>query len=267
MEGNVGQASGVFRQLRNVAFEPNAAANFISVAEALNRGCTVVYSSPDDVYTLGVFGSTNLFSRKYVGGKLSSHYTCDMTAENALITTVANNMRNYTPREVSQARAARQLMLNLAHASSAAIMDMLDSGIVNCTVTKMDIRNADAIFGPSIPSLKGKTAKQASAVSPNILAPRVTQVEQVVVVDVFFVKKLQFLIGVLSPLELSFCVQLKNRGVECMSSALTSFLSTASSRGFDCVLIKSDGEGAIGAMSTALKSSSIHQDQASTFQL
>ena len=195
---------GCFDNYGNVAFQPNVAANVISVAEALNRGCTVVYSSPDDVYTLGVFGSTYLFFKKYVGGKLSSHYTCDMTAENALITTVANNMRNYTPREVPQARAARQLMLNLAHASSAATMDMLDSGILNCTV---DIRNADAIFGPSIPSLKGKTAKQASAVSPNILAPRVTQVEQVVAVVVFFVKKLQFLLGVLSPLGLSFCVQ------------------------------------------------------------
>jgi hypothetical protein len=123
-------------------------------------------------FSLGVRWNIPQFSRKYVGGKLSSHYTCNMTVENALITTVANNMRNYFPREVSQARAARQLMLNLAHASSTATMDMLDSDILNCTVTK-----TDAIFGPSIPSLKRKTAKQASAVSPNVLAPRVTQVE------------------------------------------------------------------------------------------
>ena len=58
-----------------------------------------------------------------------------MNTHTALITTVADNMRNYTPREVSQARSARQLMISLAHASSAATIDMLNAGILNCSVT------------------------------------------------------------------------------------------------------------------------------------
>ena len=102
-------------------------------------------------------------------------------------------MRNYTTREVSQARAARELMLNLAHASSVGTIDTLDSGVLNCAVTKTDIRNADAIFGTSIPSLKGKTVKRSSVPSTIVVAPRVTQVQQIMAVDVFFVKKLPFL--------------------------------------------------------------------------
>ena len=53
----------------HAAFHPNAAENVISVAEALNRGCTVVCSSPDDMNTLGVVMHNYVFSRKTVRGK------------------------------------------------------------------------------------------------------------------------------------------------------------------------------------------------------
>ena len=150
----------------------------------------MTYSSPEDAYTLGVCGRDYVLSRKFVSGRLSSHYTRANTLDTALITTVANNMRNYNPREVSQARAARELMLNLGHASSTATIDMLDSGILNCAVTKTDVHNADAIFGPSVPSLKGKTVKRTSRASPNIVAPRVTQVEQIIqeLIPTFFAR-------------------------------------------------------------------------------
>jgi hypothetical protein len=71
--------------------------------------------------------------------------------------------QHYTSREVLQARAAHELMVSLAQTSSSAMIDMLDSRILNCSVNKTDVRNADAIFGQSIPSLKGKTVHQQSA--------------------------------------------------------------------------------------------------------
>lgn len=55
---------------------------------------------------------------------------------------------------------------------------------------------------------------------------------------------------------------LKNRGVECVASALTTFLATASSRGFDCIIIKTDGEGAIASMATVLNGKGIVIDTA-----
>ena len=44
------------------------------------------------------------------------------------IATVADNMRQYTKREVNQATNARELMARLAHASSQATIGMLDTG-------------------------------------------------------------------------------------------------------------------------------------------
>ena len=173
-----------------------------------------------------------------------------MTAHTVLVTTVADNMQNHTKREVAQARTSRELMHSLAHTSSAAMIDMIDAGILNCTATKTDVRNANVIFGPSTASLKGKTTKRSSTISPNILAPRMTQVEQVLAADIFFVMKLPFLLGVLIPLGLSLCMPLKNRGVKNRGA-------TASSRGFDCIIIKTDGKGAIASMATALNATGI----------
>ena len=129
--------------------------------------------------------------------------------------------------------------------------------MLNCSVTREDVRRADAIFGVSVASLKGKTNKLTSVSAKVVLAPRVTQLQQVLSVDIFFVKKLVFLLGVLSPLGLSQCAHLKDKSVLCVSKALNSFCSTASSRGCSCSLIQTDGEGAIGAMVGELNASGL----------
>ena len=77
---------------------------------------------------------------------------------------------------------------------------MLDAGVSNCAVTKQDVRNADAIFGSSIPAMKDKTHKEASTPASAVIASRVTQVQQMLAVDLFFVKKILFLLGEMVPL-------------------------------------------------------------------
>jgi hypothetical protein len=61
--------------------------------------------------------------------------------DHTFVTTVADNMRQYTKREVTQAKTARQLMARLGYASSQATIDMLDAGMSHCDVTKQDVRN------------------------------------------------------------------------------------------------------------------------------
>ena len=84
-------------------------------------------------------------------------------------------MRQYTKREVAQARNARELIACLGYPSSQATIDMLNVSIFKCDVTKQDVRNADAIFGSCIPSLTGKTNRRASIPASAVMLPRVTQ--------------------------------------------------------------------------------------------
>ena len=49
-------------------------------------------------------------------------------------------------------------------------------------------------------SLKGETHKQASTPASAVILSRVTQVQQMLAVDLFFMKKIPFLLGELVPL-------------------------------------------------------------------
>jgi hypothetical protein len=113
-----------------------------------------------------------------------------------------SNVSNVTPFYIGGIDA-RELMARLRYASSQATIDMIDAGMSHCDVTKQDNRNADAIFGSCIPSIQGKTHKRGSTPASAVLTPRVTQVQQILAVDLFFIKKLSFLLGELVPLGLA----------------------------------------------------------------
>ena len=68
----------------------------------------------------------------------SSHYACDMAnTDHTFLTTVADNMRQYTKREVEQAKTARELMARLGYPSSQVMIDMLDASASNCAVVML----------------------------------------------------------------------------------------------------------------------------------
>ena len=246
------QQDGDFEDLGRVGLATSAAANILSKTRLIDAGNTVTYDAHADVYHLHGSERSYVFSRKLnSNGSRSSHYACDMARPahtDILIATVADNMRQYTKREVHQATNARELMARLAHASSQGTIGMLDTGLVNCDVTKQDVRNADAIFGSSIAALKGKTHKLTSLPASAVVAPRVTQVQQILAVDIFFVKSLPFLLGELIPLGLALCIPLKNRSAAIVANGIRSFINTAKSRDFDCVQLRTDGESAIALM-------------------
>ena len=75
-----------------------------------------------------------------------------------------------------------------------------------------------------------------------MIAPRVTQVQQILAVDIFFIKQL------LIPLGLALCVPLKNRSAPIVAKAINSFIYNAKMRDFDCMQIRTDGEGALATM-------------------
>ena len=76
----------------------------------------------------------------------------------------------------------------------------------------------------------------SSIAAGSVLAPRVSQVEQILTV----VKKIPFLLGMFIPLNLAKCVYLQNR-----SGSFFDRASAASCRGFDCVQLRSNGERAV----------------------
>ena len=70
----------------------------------------------------------------------------------ALMTTVANNLIQYTKREVIGAKKARELLAKLGYPSVENAIAMLRDGS-GFDVTPYDFQVADAIWGPDVASM------------------------------------------------------------------------------------------------------------------
>jgi hypothetical protein len=69
-------------------------------------------------------------------------------------------------------------------------------------VTPYDFQVADAIWGPDIASLKGKTTKAKAMVPDSTLGLRVIHQQQTLVVDIMFIDQVSTLVAVAYPLDL-----------------------------------------------------------------
>lgn len=87
----------------------------------------------------------------------------DESGNNAamLVQSIRGNYEGFTRREVDGAIAARDLQANLGHVSKTTKENVSQSNILHdCPVSMNDLANAEIIFGPSLPQLKGKSVRR-----------------------------------------------------------------------------------------------------------
>ena len=135
----------------------------------------------DDSFTVTHGGGQYRFAHRadglYVHDTRQEH-TC-------LVTTVTENESQYSKREVSQARDARQLQRRLANPPDAKLIKALSTGTIqNTGVTPADVTRATEICGTSIEALKGRTTAARALPFPRETSTRSTA-EQMMYVDIF----------------------------------------------------------------------------------
>ena len=255
--GLVITATGTFKQFGEVSVAPRSVANILSHGELVDKKLKILYDSKaDEFHVIDRNGTLWQFKRKlkpdgaksryYVFDTVRAANGCDESA--ILVETVADNMRNYTVREVAQAKQAVDLASRLlGHASQGAVLNILNGGVLNCRVTPTDVKNARLIFGKSVAELKGKTKRRTSTAATSVVAPRMVQQQQVVMVDIFFVDGITFLGGVFVPLQLAVCHPLASRNVAQVGFGLKKFQAIGASRDFDVIELRCDGEGGVSA--------------------
>jgi len=261
------EAEGMFADLDcTVNIAKDSAANLLSQAMLKDAGCSITYDNTSDEFIVNTKSRVWRFQRKlHSDGRKSRYYVRDMADEidvaddNIMVNTVEDNIRRITKRDAKKAEEAVVLRTRLGHVSTKGMIDILQGGVNNCPVTPIDVRIAEATFGKSAAALKGKMKKQKGAIAISVVTGvrRETQVQQSLSVDVMFVKKLPFLIGVLSPLGLSIAQHLKDRGTACIASSMHGMIKYVASHQFKIAEIKTDGEGAVGVLIPDLHSMGI----------
>ena len=107
----------------------------------VDAGYKIEYDDTKDSYLVHADDETVVFKRRLLqNGKRSPHYSYMPNAtgkwfqeqhskEMILVETVADNIRRFTKREVKSARAGRDLMAKLGHASLQSSIKAVNRGI------------------------------------------------------------------------------------------------------------------------------------------
>jgi hypothetical protein len=166
----------------------------------------------------------------------------------ALVQTVRGNYEGYTKQEVLKAKEARQAQAMLGNPSEKDFKGMVSNNLIaNCPVTSSDVTNARSIFGPDLPSLRGKTVRRAPApvVGDYVAVPRgLVEANKVVTLaaDVFFVDGTAFLMTVARRIKFVTAEHVPVRTGVQLSKHLKRVLEVYGRAGFRVRTILMDGE-------------------------
>ena len=146
---------------QRVWFHPQYITNILSY-DKLSKLYRIKSDSKLGVFTVFRPGRSNLHFRRNSSGL--HLIKVDDSRNVSLVNTVQRKLVNFSARQVKDSIRARELMAMVGYPSPIDFKVMVDMGFFhNCPVTVTDIRNSDAIFGPTFPALNGKTTIESSA--------------------------------------------------------------------------------------------------------
>jgi len=158
------------------------------------------------------------------------------------VQTVRGNYEGHTKKDVMQAKEAQRTHAMIGNPSEKDFKGMVSGNMIkNCPVTTTDITNARTIFGPDLPSIRGKTVRRTPApvVADYVAVPRALVEQNKVVTlaaDVFF------LITVSRRIKFITAEHVQVRTATSLSKHLTRVLQVYGRAGFKVRTILMDGE-------------------------
>jgi hypothetical protein len=166
----------------------------------------------------------------------------------SLLTTVSENKKLYSKRQVERAETARKLYQVIGFPSLRDFKHVVQTNqIKNCPVNLEDIKICEKIFGPDIYAMKGKvTRKQPKAViNDYVEVPKGlidAQKEVVLCVDIMFVDEVAFLVTVSKYIKYITVRFIEDRKSGTILEAVQHVFTTYNSAGFNIKEIHCDRE-------------------------
>ena len=197
---------GTLADYGKVPYHPKAVANIMSLAKLSDKYHVQYDNKKDDAFYVHTPRKTVRFTRDKSGlyahqPSRSAATVHDTPATHTMthLQTVDENMKFYTPREIKRAKQARELLSILGSPSVRDLKKALAmNAIANCPITTADVELAEAIFGPDLGTLKGKTTRKTPAplVTDKISIPKELYERRDALelcIDIMFVNEMPFL--------------------------------------------------------------------------
>ena len=159
---------GDFPNLGEVWYNEKSIANILSLAE-VRKVCRVTMDSLMEpaIHVHRLDGTVMKFvehgSGLYVY-QTNAHSSAQQFTNYTMVSTVADQKKFFSRRQIQSADLARDLYRKLGRPSDAEFLSILRSNLIrNCPVTPDDANCASIIYGPDIATLKGTTTRTAAA--------------------------------------------------------------------------------------------------------
>ena len=194
---------GDFPNLGKVWYNRESIANILSLAE-VRKVCRITMDSADEpaMFVHRLDGTVMKFLEHPSGLYVFScnNDTNDNVTGYTMLSTVAEQKKLFSRREIQSANAARDLYRKIGRPAEAEFQSILRNNLIrNCPVTPDDAKRALIIYGPDIAVIKGKTTRSRAApraptfVAEPIPAPILEHHHNVTLcADFFFVQGLPF---------------------------------------------------------------------------
>ena len=127
------------------------------------------------------------------------------------------------------------------------------STINNIPVTRQDVMRSIDIYGRDRNSIRGKLTGSKTKAIPIESVWKPTEQIQFLSIDLFFIDGDGYLIAVMSPVDYTLVVHIKNRKTAVLRGALWSILAKIDEQHFQVSHILTDNEGGITALFTELQ--------------
>ena len=115
------------------------------------------------------------------------------------VQTIEENAKFLTPKEIAQANVAKSLLHTLHYPLVVDLKTIIKMNAIHDNpITKSDIKLMECLYGPDIPTVKGKTTRQCphKLVSNMVLIPHKlhdTQYDVCLYIDIMYVNGMPFL--------------------------------------------------------------------------
>ena len=231
-----------------VWFDSNGMANIFSFAKMEDRYRITYDSAVESAFNVHTDDGIVKFRRSAEG---LYYHTPTYETGTTLVQTVDENKSFYTDRQFAHAKRARELLHTLGCPSISDLKRVIKmNSIQECPVTIEDIERAAQIFGPDVPSLKGKTARSRPTpiVTDVVDIPRelLTSHQNVeLCVDTMFVNTLSFVTTISKTIKYRTCDYIPTRTVGEYIKVLTKVVQQYNDAGLAVRCFYSDQEYAL----------------------
>ena len=232
-------------QYGEVWFDKDGIANIFSLASMIRRHRVVFDSAVEPAFLVYTPKGIVRFTLSPEG--LFYHVPNYKNATQHVLT-MAENAAFYTKKQQRKAKEARELLHTLACPTIQDLKKMIKMGTIqNCPVTTEDVDIAEAIYGPDVPSLKGKLTrgKPSPVVQDYVDIPPELLFRQHNIdlcVDTFFVNGIPFLSSISKRIMYRTCARIVDRTHKHYRSGLEDIFRLYEPQGFVVARIHGDQE-------------------------